>query len=235
MKRSARLLATVLVTAVAASSVPMVASAQNKPGAGKGKPKKGKDPKPDPLANPYGDPPPPATSSAAPEPPPPPPPEPKVEPPPATSSAPPPPPPAAPPPATGGDGSWKKTGGIVAIGSGVALVGVGFLLYKLNVNQNNDRYHAYARAVPNGESVCDAADKGVVSGEKDAYSPSDVQGICSRSKKYVIGEFAAFGLGAAAIGVGVYWLVTADKKKPEASFVLAPHPNGRGLDFIKRF
>jgi type IV secretory pathway VirB10-like protein len=235
MKRKP-VVALVVATALAAT-VPFYAAAQNPPAAGKKAPaKKKKGDKGAPADS--------ASASAAPTTPPapPPPPEPAS----ASAAAPEPPPPAAssapvdaapPPAATSRPGAWKTTAGIVSIGAGAVFLGGTYLFYKLNVNQNDAGYHAYARGIPSTQTTCDAASAGKTSPFLGADTPAQVKKICSHGKTYTVLEFTSLGLGVVGIGLGVYWLITAPSSKPaQSGFVVLPRVGETtGLDVAFRF
>ena len=229
--------AAILACAILAASVPWYAAAQSPPPAGKQKappPKKKKkgDKAPPPDS---------ASASAEPAPPPPPPPEPE----PAAQSPSAPPPPVASAsttadtvaPAAPSDGSWKKTAGLIAIGGGVVFLGGTYLFYKLNVNQNDAGYHAYAMGFGPSTNTCDAAKSGQTSPFLGARSPQEVQKICSRGKTYTVLEFTSLGIGVVAVGLGIYWLATSGPPKPaKAGWSVVPRlGDATGVDFAVRF
>ena len=127
---------------------------------------------------------------------------------------------------TGGDDIWSDwhlwagMGSIVA-GIGLAGGGLGFSL-GISDMQDDPQFVNYRRAHPTSPDVC-----------QDASSDPDaayIRDICDSASTYQIVQFVMYGLGAAAAGVGIYFLVAADWEgegddggsEPDTALTLAP-------------
>jgi hypothetical protein len=160
------------------------------------------------------------------------------------------PPPSAPvpvePPRPGGDP--RPFLGWVAVGVGAASLAVG-VVSTLRVKGIDDdlasdpAYVAYRRGVP-GQDVCDAAERGAVSQQPGAASPSKVDGQCSTASTSRTLQYVFYAAGGAMASFGAYLLLTpsgraaADKGgTATAGWRWAPElrPGGAGLTLGGRF
>ncbi|MBI5501173.1 MAG: PEGA domain-containing protein [Deltaproteobacteria bacterium] len=138
------------------------------------------------------------------------------------------PPPPLPPPGGEDDegGIWSDwhfwTGvGSVAAGLGLAGGGLGLSL-GISDMQDDPQFVNYRHAHPTSPDVCQDA--------KDDPDASYIRDICDTAATYQIVQFVLYGLGAAAAGVGIYFLVVTDwdgesegdTGDPETALALTP-------------
>lgn len=125
--------------------------------------------------------------------------------------------------------------GALVAGGALAVGGV-YSSLKVNGINNDDAMTAYREGVPEGEDLCDAADRGFVSTKAGAASPSDVQDKCSTAGKFQTLQFVFYGLSVVSLGAGAYLLATEEPEEqgnaPAARVELVPSAGhtGGGLD-----
>ena len=137
--------------------------------------------------------------------------------------------PVPPPPGgeePGGDdiwSDWHLWAGMGSIVAGIGLAGGG-LAFSLGIAEMQDdpQFHNYRLDHPTSPDVC-----------QDAASDPDaayIRDICDTASTYQILQFVMYGLGAAAAGVGIYFLVAADWEgegddgvsEPDTALTLTP-------------
>jgi hypothetical protein len=119
----------------------------------------------------------------------------------------------------GGSLPTRKLYGYGALGIGAGFV-VGGIYSALQVSSidSDSGFASYRSALPKGEDVCDAADRGVRP-TTSSTDPADVADQCSRAKTFNVLQYVFFGLGAVAVGTGAYFLLSDDPKPaPSARF-----------------
>ncbi|MFW5739937.1 MAG: PEGA domain-containing protein [Myxococcota bacterium] len=135
--------------------------------------------------------------------------------------------------------NMRRIGAYSALVAGGAFaVGGVYSSLKVNSVNNEDAIDAYRRGVPQGEDLCDAADRGFVSTQSGAASPADVKDKCSTASKFQTLQFVFYGLSAISVGAGAYLLATEEPEEqgntapPAARVELLPTADhtGGGLD-----
>lgn len=103
--------------------------------------------------------------------------------------------------------------GWTSIGLGVVLGGLG-LWGSLDVYfANNDSVLQTEREHwPTDTNVCDQAEAGTIRNESADYSAQDVSDRCGQARVWQALQFVMYGLGAAAVGVGI-WLVIREMQR----------------------
>jgi hypothetical protein len=113
-----------------------------------------------------------------------------------------------PPPPPGGEeeggywSQWQNWAGWASVVAGVGLAGGG-LAFSLSIAdmQDDAQFDAYRHDHPASADVCQDAQNDPAA----AY----IRDICDTSSTYQIVQWVMYGLGAAAAGVGIYFLVSA--------------------------
>lgn len=115
----------------------------------------------------------------------------------------------------GGPGpNMRRIGAYSALVAGGALaVGGVYSTLKVQGVNNEDAIKAYKDGIPKGTDMCDAADRGVVSGQEGAASPADVQDKCSTAGKFQTLQWVFYGLSALSVGAGTYLLATEEPQE----------------------
>lgn len=118
------------------------------------------------------------------------------------------PPPPPPPPPARRSLAWL---GWTTLGLGVVFGGLGIAGTVIVGNINEDSYLSQERRFwPDGERICDALDDGAElpsTTERGGYDRDDVAGDCSSARTWQALQFVFYGLGAVAVGVGIWLLV----------------------------
>lgn len=97
--------------------------------------------------------------------------------------------------------NWRKVGGFVGLGTGVALGAVG-LVSSLQVNAVQNDLRPSTDQVPQGQDACDFAEN----------KPK-----CDKARTFEVVQLVAYPLAAVAGGVGIYLLATSDWSSGDAS------------------
>jgi hypothetical protein len=103
-----------------------------------------------------------------------------------------------------------------SLGLGVVLGGLG-LWGSLDVYfANTDSVlHTEREHWPSETNVCDQADDGTIRNESGDYTAQDVADRCGRARAWQALQFVMYGLGAAAIGVGIWLLVREVQRRDD--------------------
>jgi len=136
-------------------------------------------------------------------------------------------------------GDWRLWTGSGLLAAGVGMA-VGGLVYSLKADDLNDAaqsdpdYIAYQRIATATGNTCDAADAGT------DPAAAHVRQICSDNQSYVIMQGVLYALGAAAGGVGLYFLIdvlTDEEYSSDTAFSLTPTAflGGGGLSLSGTF
>ncbi|MBI5487272.1 MAG: PEGA domain-containing protein [Deltaproteobacteria bacterium] len=139
------------------------------------------------------------------------------------------PPPPLPPPGGEEEGEggiwsdWHFWAGVGSVAAGIGLAGGGLgLSLGISDMQDDPQFVNYRRAHPTSADVCQDA--------KDDLAAGYIRDICDTADTYQIVQFVLYGLGAAAAGVGIYFLVVTDwdgeaeegTGEPETALALTP-------------
>jgi hypothetical protein len=134
---------------------------------------------------------------------------------------------------------WRKVGGAVSLGVGVASAVVGFVsMLPVTSVQNDDVFKGYAAKFTSDVDVCSQA-KG-----DNTTAGQDVASKCSKAKTFEVVQAVTFPLAAVASGVGIYLLATSNwsgKKaapaQPQTGFSVSPlvGPQAGKLDVTYRW
>lgn len=111
--------------------------------------------------------------------------------------------------------NWRRVGGFVGLGGGVAFGAVGLVsaLQVLSV-RNDDQFKAYAEGFSSSESdVCGKARDGVVL--QNRPDPASIVDLCDKSGTFEILQAIFFPLAAVSGGVGIYLLATSNSPPPQ--------------------
>lgn len=107
---------------------------------------------------------------------------------------------------------FKKIGGFVGIGVGVAAAAVGVVsALQVNSIQNDDGFDKFRQQYPGSGDVCEAAANKqpptkTVAG---AMSAEDVIQSCDKASTFEVLQIVFFGVGAVSAGLGIFLLATS--------------------------
>lgn len=101
--------------------------------------------------------------------------------------------------------NWKRVGGFIGIGAGVAFGVVGVVsMVQVNSVQNDEAFSAYVKETPQGDNACDRAK------EADAGPDgAEVADLCDKASTFTLLQAVFFPLAAVSAGVGTYLLLTS--------------------------
>jgi hypothetical protein len=109
--------------------------------------------------------------------------------------------------------NWKRIGGFVGIGAGVALAAVGVVGTAKIVGLNGDQKFTDAKAqYPKGQNICDGVNgNGNATGILD---PTHVQTTCDSGKTFELLQGIFYPLAGIAAGAGIFLLATSGSSDP---------------------
>ncbi len=116
--------------------------------------------------------------------------------------------------------STRAYWGYGALGLGAALVGGGvWSALKVNDVDSDPRFMSYRSALAKGKDVCDEAERDARL-DGTATDPAYIRDQCSTLDTFGALQYVFFGLGAAALGTGAYFLLTDGAPPEEQSGLL---------------
>ncbi len=134
---------------------------------------------------------------------------------------------------------WRKVGGGVSLGLGVASAVVGFVsMTPVRSVQDDEAFKGYASKFTSDVDVCTQAKN------DPSAAAQDVASKCSKAKTFEVVQAVTFPLAAVASGVGIYLLATSDwsgrksaPKQPQTGFSVTPlvGPQAGKLDVTYRW
>ena len=133
---------------------------------------------------------------------------------------------------------WRKIGGGVSLGLGVASAVVGFIsMTPVKSVQDDEAFKGYAAKFTSDVDVCTQAKN------DSSAAAQDVASKCSKAKTFEVVQAVTFPLAAVASGVGIYLLATSDwsgrkaAPKPQTGFTFNPQvgPQAGKLDVTYRW
>jgi hypothetical protein len=110
--------------------------------------------------------------------------------------------------------TWKRPAGFAALGVGAAFFGAG-IVASLRVNGLHDDFdseHAlvtYRTAATGSQDACEAAESDALSSQPGAATPGRVRRVCAGISTLQVAQVVLYGVGALAVGTGVYLLATS--------------------------
>jgi hypothetical protein len=121
---------------------------------------------------------------------------------------------------------WRRIGGFVGVGLGVALTGAGvYSSLQVSSIQNDEKFDAYRAQFTSGVDVCDAAKKPNDFAQAGAGAGSaEVVAMCDDAATFEMMQAVFYGVGAVTGGVGIYLLATSgeDEGTPKTGLSVKP-------------
>lgn len=134
---------------------------------------------------------------------------------------------------------WRKIGGGVSLGFGVASAVIGFVgMTQVSSVQSDSAFTGYAAGFTSDVDVCTQAKS------DSSAAGSDIASKCSKAKTFEVVQAVTFPLAAVASGLGIYLLATSDwsgrkgaQKQPQTGFSVNPlvGPQAGKLDVTYRW